>query len=98
MHRRALTLTTRKHLIVKGMLTAETSPSCTRGQQIVVQRRASSRWRRVATVTTRADGSFRASVQDRTGTYRAIGPVSTLDSGRTSCGRAVSSTTRHRHE
>ena len=97
-NRRALTLTTRKHLVVKGMLSSETSPSCARSQQIVVQRRVSSRWRRVTTVTTRADGSFRASVQDRTGKYRAIGPAGTLDDGRTSCGRAVSSTTRHRHE
>ncbi len=96
-HRRGLTLTMRKHLTVKGRLSAETSPSCTSGQRVVVQRRASSTWRRVTTVATRADGSFRASVPDRVGRFRAISPSSTLDDGWTSCGRAMSSTTGHRH-
>ncbi|WP_457192060.1 TolB family protein [Nocardioides sp. P5_E3] len=96
-HHRTVMLTMRKHLVAKGALSATGSPSCARGQRVVLQRRAASAWRRVAAVTTSPNGRFRASVADRAGTYRVTVTASTLDDGWTSCGRARSSTAGHRH-
>jgi Tol biopolymer transport system component len=96
-HPRRVTLTMRRHLVAKGVLSATTGPSCADGQRVVVQRRARSGWRRVTAVTTGPDGRFRAAVADRAGVYRAIVTPSTLDDGWTSCGRATSSNASHRH-
>jgi dipeptidyl aminopeptidase/acylaminoacyl peptidase len=97
-HPRGLTMTMRKHLTISGRLSAPSSSSCVSGQRVLLQRHASSKWRLVKRVTTRVDGRFRTAVTDRPGRYRVVVRPRTLEDGWTSCGRAKSSTRRHRHE
>ncbi|WP_416956647.1 hypothetical protein ACNKF0_06070 [Nocardioides sp. T5] len=96
-HGRVLRLRLRKHLVATGVLTASSERSCASGQRVEVQRRAGSSWRRVARISTKTDGSFRVSLADRVGRYRAtLSPVVLADRW-TSCARARSATVRHGH-
>lgn len=69
--------------------------ACARDANVLIQRRASRRWRTVATALTRSDGSYSTRMADRSGRYRARTSRRTLATGDI-CGRATSGKKTHR--
>ena len=69
--------------------------SCRIDVPIVIQRKRSVGWIKVASTTADADGAFVVRLADRAGRYRAIAPE--IGSSERICVRSISSTLRHRH-
>ena len=99
-HARTLTLALRRHVVAKGQVSVTDGfTACASEVEVVLQRRTSRGWRRVAAIPTTAEGTYRTKVRDRQGRYRAIAPAFDADSGEAThtCARAVSVTRLHRH-
>jgi hypothetical protein len=95
-HARWLGIKLSKHLVVAGGLAAEGGDEgCSAFAPVIVERRFSTEWRRIATATTNADGLFRKKVRDRPGRYRVSVPEQSTDSA--ICLAATSRVLRHRH-
>lgn len=72
---RTISLVQRRHLVLKGRVrdVGEHSASCTwTSTQVILQRRSSGLWNRIARVNTGEGGRFRVKVADRPGRYRAL--------------------------
>lgn len=90
-----VSLRLRRHLKATGALVAE-AKGCKRGRKVKVQRSVPSGWKVIGSGRSNRDGSYRISINDRPGAYRAKVPPSTLGSGQ-KCKGDVSSIRRHRH-
>lgn len=95
-HARAVDITLKKHLRVRGSVTSPTGPSrCTDLVTVRVQRKAGTGWKTLGRPDTFADGSYVLRVPDRPGRYRAT--VALDPDPLDSCGAATSQVVRHRH-
>jgi hypothetical protein len=67
--------------------------ACASRVPVKIQKRASGTWKTIKSVKTRRNGSYRSSLPDNAGKYRALAPAVRAKGDR--CVRAVSRTRRH---
>jgi hypothetical protein len=70
-HARTLTLTLSRHLVAKGAVAGTGFEACVRQVPVLIQRKKGARFITVTTATTTDTGTFRTTLRDRAGTYRA---------------------------
>jgi IPT/TIG domain len=97
-HARSISLTLKKHLIAKGVVTVEDETAeCVAGVTVKIQRKKKGGgWKNVGTTTTSDAGKYKRSIKDKPGKYRAVAPALTLEDD-TVCTKDVSPRVRHRH-
>src|SRR4029453_14776197 len=88
-HARSISLSLRRHLVVRGTVSAGGFDACAADALVRIRRFADGAWRTIATTHTNDDGFYRARVPDRPGRYRALAPRQTLGDSDV-CGRALS--------
>jgi hypothetical protein len=88
-HARSISLSLRRHLVVRGTVSAGGFDACAADALVRIRRFADGAWRTIATTHTNDDGFYRARVPDRPGRYRALAPRQTLGDSDI-CGRALS--------
>jgi hypothetical protein len=97
-HSRSVTLSLRKHLVARGMVSVgDAFTACAASVPVKIQRRRAGGWRTVGSTTTTDTGAYKKRIRDRAGRYRALAPKRTLNDGADVCKRAVSPGRRHRH-
>ena len=88
-HGRSISISLRRHLVVRGTVSAGGFDACTDDALVRIRRFVDGAWRTIATTHTNDDGFYRVRVPDRPGRYRAVAPRETLGDSDI-CGRAVS--------
>jgi hypothetical protein len=88
-HSRSISISLRRHLVVRGTVSAGGFDACAEGALVRIRRFADGAWRTIATTHTNDDGFYRVRVPDRPGRYRALAPRQTLGDSDI-CGRALS--------
>jgi hypothetical protein len=97
-HSRSITLSLRKHLVARGMVSVgDAFTACAASVPVKIQRRVSGHWKTVGSTTTTSTGAYKKRIRDRAGRYRARAARVSLNSGADVCSRAVSPVRRHRH-
>jgi hypothetical protein len=72
-HRSNITLRLSGHLVARGQVDVpDGTDACERDRLVKIQRRSGGNWRTVRQDRTSANGSYRAGLPDRGGTYRAV--------------------------
>jgi hypothetical protein len=98
-HGRAITLSLKKHLVAKGMVSltdaADTTTECIAGVPVKIQKRKSGHWKTVGSTTTKDNGAYKKRIKDKPGKYRAKAPKVTLTAGDV-CNGAKSRTVKHK--
>lgn len=95
-HPRTIGLTLARHVSARGEVsTSDGSDECYSHVRVELERKTRSGWQVIATSVTMADGSFRRSLPDRVGRYRAR--VAESSSGSHICDGATSQVRMHRH-
>lgn len=88
-HGRSISIALRRHLVVRGAVTAAGEfDACAAGVPVRIQRRVEGAWRTIARTLTGDLGGYRVRVADRSGRYRTVAPRVEMASD--VCGRAVS--------
>jgi hypothetical protein len=81
-HSRSVTLSLKKHLVAKGMVSVgDGFTACAASVPVKIQRRVSGSWKNVGSTTTSATGSYKKKIKDKPGKYRAKAPKVTLNAG-----------------
>jgi large repetitive protein len=88
-HPRSISISLRRHLVVRGTVSAGGFGACADDALVRIRRFADGAWRTIATTHTNDDGFYRVRVPDRPGRYRALAPRQTLGDSDI-CGRALS--------
>jgi hypothetical protein len=88
-HSRSISISLRRHLVVRGTVSAGGFNACTEGALVRIRRFADGAWGTIATTHTNDDGFYRVRVPNRPGRYRALAPRQTLGDSDI-CGRALS--------
>jgi hypothetical protein len=97
-HSRSVTLSLKKHLVAKGVVTVgDAFTACAASVPVKIQRKTSSGWKAVGSTTTTASGSYSKKIKDKTGKYRAKAPKVTLNAGVDICKGAKSPVRKHTH-
>jgi hypothetical protein len=97
-HSRSITLTLKKHLVAKGVVSVgDGFTACVTGVPVKIQRKTSSGWKNVGSTTTSSTGTYKKSVKDKTGKYRAQAKKVTLNTGADICKKATSPVRKHSH-
>jgi hypothetical protein len=98
-HGRAITLSLKKHLVAKGMVSltdaTDTTTDCIAGVPVKIQKRKSGHWKTVGSTTTKDNGAYKKRIKDKPGRYRAKAPKVTLTTGDV-CSGAKSRTVKHK--
>jgi hypothetical protein len=88
-HARSISVALRRHLVVRGVVTAEGGfDACAAGVPVRIQLRVEGVWRTIARTLTADLGGYRVRVADRSGRYRTVAPR--VEMGSDVCRRAVS--------
>jgi hypothetical protein len=97
-HSRSITLSLRKHLVARGMVSVgDAFTACAASVPVKIQRRVSGHWKAVGSTTTTSTGAYKKRIKDKTGKYRARATKVALNSGADVCSRATSPVRRHTH-
>jgi IPT/TIG domain len=100
-HARAISLTLKKHLVAKGVVSSTEDPAftdCVAGVPVKIQRKTNSGWKNVGSTTTSDTGSYKKSLKDKPGKYRAIAKkVGLGDPVTDTCTKATSPVRKHKH-
>jgi hypothetical protein len=97
-HSRSVTLTLKKHLVAKGVVSVgDGFTACVASVPVKIQRKTSSGWKAVGSTTTTASGSYSKKIKDKTGKYRARANKVTLNTGADVCSKATSPVRKHTH-
>jgi hypothetical protein len=100
-HARSISLTLKKHLVAKGVVSSTEDPAftdCVAGVPVKIQRKTSSGWKNVGSTTTSDTGSYKKSLKDKPGKYRAIAKKVSLGEPVTDvCAKATSPVRKHKH-
>jgi hypothetical protein len=97
-HSRSITLSLRKHLVARGMVSVgDAFTACAASVPVRIQRRVSGSWKTVGKTTTTDTGAYKKRIRDRAGRYRARATRIALNNGADVCSRATSPVRRHRH-
>ncbi len=95
-HARKVTLDLVKHLTAKGTVSVSDGfNSCAAAVPVKIQRKVSGGWKTVGSTTTTARGSYKKSVANKSGKYRAKATKVTQNSGADICSAATSPTRKH---
>ncbi len=95
-HSRSVTLSLRKHLVARGMVSVgDGFTACAASVPVKIQRRVSGQWKTVGSTTTTDTGSFKKRIPDKPGKYRARATRVVLNSGADICSRATSPVRRN---
>jgi hypothetical protein len=98
LHSRSITLSLRKHLVARGMVSVgDAFTACAASVPVKIQRRVSGHWKTVGSTTTTSTGAYKKRIRDRAGRYRARATRVSLNSGADICSRATSPVRRHTH-
>jgi len=90
-HSRSVTLTLKKHLVAKGVVSASDGfTACVASVPVKIQRKTSAGWKNVGSTTTDASGSYKKKIKDKPGKYRARAPKVTLNAGADICSAGTS--------
>jgi hypothetical protein len=95
-HLRSITLSLRRHLVARGVVSVEAGgpTTCVASVPVKIQRRSGGSWKTVGKTTTNDTGAYRRRIRDRAGRYRSVAPLITV--GTDTCNRAVSNVVRRR--
>jgi hypothetical protein len=95
-HLRSITLSLRRHLVARGVVSVEAGAptTCVASVPVKIQRRSGGSWKTVGKTTTNDTGAYRRRIRDRAGRYRSVAPLITV--GTDTCNRAVSNVVRRR--
>jgi len=100
-HARSISLTLKKHLVAKGVVSSTEDPAftdCVASVPVKIQRKTSSGWKNVGSATTTSTGSYKKKIKDKPGKYRAIAKkVSLGDPVTDVCKKATSPVRKHKH-
>jgi hypothetical protein len=97
-HRSHVTLRLSGHLVLRGVVTIPDGTDDCLGRRVVkVQRRSAGNWRRVGADGTKPDGSYRMSLLDQEGKYRAVVKRRDISSTNDICNQDISRPRTHRH-
>lgn len=97
-HQRTITLDLLRHLVARGLVTANDGFGvCASNVPVKIQRLRDGRWRTVDIAQTNTDGTYREHIPDRAGTYRAVATRVELNGGADVCARDRSPRERHSH-
>src|SRR6266545_2401233 len=88
-HQRSISISLRRHLVVRGSVSAGGFDACAGDARVRILRFMNGAWRTIATTLTNEEGNYRVRVADRPGRYRALAPRQTEGSSDI-CGRAMS--------
>jgi len=88
-HQRSISISLRRHLVVRGSVSAGGFDACAGDARVRILRFVNGAWRTIATTLTNDEGNYRVRVADRPGRYRALAPRETEGSSDI-CGRAMS--------
>ncbi len=95
-HSRSVTLSLRKHLVARGMVSVgDGFTACAASVPVKIQRRVSGQWKTVGSTTTTSTGSYKKRIPDKPGKYRARATRVVLNSGADICSRATSPVRRN---
>jgi IPT/TIG domain len=95
-HSRSVTLTLRRHLVAKGVVSVgDAFTACAANVPVKIQRRVSGSWKNVGSTTTSSTGAYKKSLKDKPGKYRAKATKVTLNSGVDICSGAKSPVRKH---
>jgi hypothetical protein len=95
-HTRSITLSLRRHLVARGMVSADDGfTACAATVPVKIQRRVSGNWKTVASATTTSTGAYKKRIPDKTGRYRARATMVALNAGADLCSRATSPVRRN---
>jgi hypothetical protein len=90
-HTRSITLSLRRHLVVRGMVSVDDGfTACAATVPVKIQRRISGHWKTVGSATTTSTGAYKKWIPDKSGRYRARATMVALNSGADLCSRATS--------
>jgi streptogramin lyase len=90
-HPRSVTLNLVRHLVARGIAKASDGfSSCTANVPVKIQRRVSGHWKTVGTTTTTASGSYKETIVNHSGSYRAKVPTVVRGGGADTCSAATS--------
>jgi hypothetical protein len=90
-HSRGVTLRLRRHLVARGVVSADDAfTACAASVPVKMQRRVEGTWKTVRTTITSPTGSYRRRIPDKAGRYRATAPRIDLNGGADICLRAIS--------
>jgi hypothetical protein len=97
-HSRSVTLSLRKHLVARGVVTVgDAFTACVSSVPVKIQLRKSGSWKTVGSTTTSASGSYKKRIRDREGKYRAKAPRVVLNNGVDICSADTSPARKHIH-
>ncbi len=95
-HARKVTLNLVKHLTAKGTVTVSDGfNSCAAAVPVKIQRKSSGGWKTVGSTTTTARGTYKKSVANKSGKYRAKATKVTQNAGADICSAATSPTRKY---
>jgi IPT/TIG domain len=95
-HARSITLSLRRHLVVRGMVSVSDGfTACAATVPVKIQRRVSGHWKTVGSATTTSTGAYKKRIPDKMGRYRARATRVALNSGADLCSRATSPVRRN---
>jgi hypothetical protein len=95
-HSRSVTLSLRKHLVARGMVSVgDGFTACAASVPVKIQRRVSGHWKNVGSTTTTSAGAYKKRIKDKPGKYRARATRVALNSGADICSRATSPVRRN---
>jgi hypothetical protein len=84
-HTRSIALSLRRHLVARGMVSADDGfTACAATVPVKIQRRVSGNWKTVASATTTSTGAYKKRIPDKTGRYRARATIAPLTRAPTS--------------
>jgi hypothetical protein len=90
-HSRSVTLSLRKHLVARGMVSVgDGFTACVASVPVKIQRRVSGHWKAVGSTTTTSTGAYKKRIPDKPGKYRARATRVALTAGADICSRATS--------
>ena len=95
-HLRSITLSLRRHLVARGVVSVEAAgpTTCVASVPVKIQRRSGGSWKTIGKTTTNDTGAYRKRIRDRAGRYRSVAPLITV--GTDTCNKAVSNVVRRR--
>jgi IPT/TIG domain len=95
-HLRRITLSLRRHLVARGVVSVEAGgpATCVASVPVKIQRSSRGGWKTVGKTTTNGTGAYRKRIRDRAGRYRSVAPLITV--GTDTCNKAISNVVRRR--
>jgi hypothetical protein len=97
-HSRSVTLSLKKHLRAKGVVSVgDGFTACVASVPVKIQRKTSGGWKSVGSTTTDASGSYKKKIKDKPGKYRAKAPKVVLNNGVDVCLGDTSPARKHTH-